>query len=878
MSIGPGPYTLSMMVALGATPGLASAAAVDAPIATSRHGATAIAATAVSPEGVARQAPPLLPGAVVAQAATAVPATPTRKNINPYDRDIELTVPLNFNRRVLGEMPVVLTRDDRFIVQSAGFLALIDPLLTEQAQAELAAALAGHDTFAPELIEPTGIRLDYDPQQLSVLVLRIDPTKRTVEPLFQGGRSEKPDQAPLPFSAYLNSNLTVQRLNSTGDVTKPSVFLNGAMRYENLVFEGDFQGREDQFTGAYKVDRRYARLVYDQADDYRRWYLGDLDPELRGRQGFVQLGGLGVSRQTQRFDTFRTGVISGDRRLTLQEASTLRVTRNGVLVREFRLDPGQYNLSNLPLDTGSNDINVEIRNDAGRVQNVRYSAYLDSIELEPGDYEYAAYLGATSNSLFGSPSYDRGKVAFTGYYRKAFENRPALGVGLQASGDVQVLTAQSQLILRNGSRVRVDLAGSTGDVGTGYASAVGFDHVVEHGDQTDAWTVTADYTSARFSSLGNVSGDNVISWVLSANYSRTFNPRLYASLSGSYNVSRSPLSGDSYNVSASSGYRFHRDWSVQAGVEYLRYGGVPGAVSTERRDGFGFNIALIWQPRYDRRAEARYRSATNSAQISFSQTPEDRANSFGYSALANYDDGPAQLSGQLDYIGNRFDATLSHAALGSNLRSVTDEQITTLRFGSTIATTGRKWAIGRNIYDSFAIVYPHKSLDGRQVITGDTFEGGRYRSKSGLFGPALANALGSYVNQSVRYDVLDPPQGYDVGDGVTRVHPTYRSGYNIEVGSADFVSAFGTLVDETGGALKLISGRIVEVGKADAASTVFFTNSAGRFAAQNLEPGKRYRVELFTSPPVSFEFSVPKDNTGLLRLNTVKVPAPPQRQ
>lgn len=44
----------------------------------------------------------------------AAPAAPReRRDINPYDRDIPMTVPLNFNSRVLGELPVVLTRDDR---------------------------------------------------------------------------------------------------------------------------------------------------------------------------------------------------------------------------------------------------------------------------------------------------------------------------------------------------------------------------------------------------------------------------------------------------------------------------------------------------------------------------------------------------------------------------------------------------------------------------------------------------------------------------------------------------------------------------------------------------------------------------------------------
>ena len=130
------------------------------------------------------------------------PAAPReRRDINPYDRDIPMTVPLNFNSRVLGELPVVLTRDDRFIVDTAGFKTLIDPLLTPEAQTELATRLQGVTSFAPEEINDTGIQLDYDPEQLAVLVLRIDPTKRTVESLFRGGKPETPGLPPEPYSA-----------------------------------------------------------------------------------------------------------------------------------------------------------------------------------------------------------------------------------------------------------------------------------------------------------------------------------------------------------------------------------------------------------------------------------------------------------------------------------------------------------------------------------------------------------------------------------------------------------------------------------------------------------------------------------------------------
>ena len=803
-----------------------------------------------------------------AQAApAAAPAPQTRPNINPYDRDITMTVPLNFNRRVLGEMPVLLTRDDRFIVESAGFRALIDPLLTPEAQEELKARLEGVDSFAPEEINATGISLDYDPDQLAVLVLRIDPTKRSVESLFQGGRPEEPGAAPEDFSAYLNTNLAVSRRQSTGDVTSPSVFLNGAVRYKGLVFEADVQGREEQFSGNYEVERRYARFVFDQPAEYRRWYLGDLNVETRGRQGFAEMGGVGVTRQKQRFDSFRNNVLSGGRQLVLQESSTVRVLRNGVFLREFRLDPGQYDLSNLPLDAGSNDVQLEIQNESGRRETVSYSAYLDSIELEPGDYEYGAYLGVTNSGTFGSPDYSDGSLAFSGFWRKAFINKPALGLGLQASETVQNITGQTQFILRNGARLQVDASASNGDAGSGYAYALSYDHFVDLGDTYDSWTVVADYTSEDYATLGNEFGANPTSWVFTGAYSHQFSEDWTATMSASYRMGRGD-NGDSYAVNAVSSYRFTPQWSVQVGAEWIDFGNNFG---TGSNDGVGVTVALVWQPRYDRRGEARYSSARNSGSVRFQQSTENRVGSFGYSVASTYDDGPGTLSGQLDYVANRFDASLTHTTFGQSFSNITDEQVTSLRIGTSISTAGGKIAVGRNIYDSFAILYPHQSLEDKPVIAGESFERGNYTSRSGALGPAVSNTLTSYVDQSVRYDVLGVPPGYDIGEGVRRVRPGYKSGYAIQVGSDAFVSALGRMVGNAGKPAALISGRVRLLDDPTAEPELFFTNSVGRFAIQKLIPGKTYRVELFTSPAAGFEFTVPADNEGLLDLKTVAV-------
>ena len=69
-----------------------------------------------------------------------------------------------------------------------------------------------------------------------------------------------------------------------------------------------------------------------------------------------------------------------------------------------------------------------------------------------------------------------------------------------------------------------------------------------------------------------------------------------------------------------------------------------------------------------------------------------------------------------------------------------------------------------------------------------------------------------------------------------------------------------------------MSGRVRPADESNADAELFFTISVGRFAIQNLEPGKRYRVEMYSSPAMGFEFVVPEDNEGLLDLQILRVP------
>ena len=82
----------------------------------------------------------------------------------------------------------------------------------------------------------------------------------------------------------------------------------------------------------------------------------------------------------------------------------------------------------------------------------------------------------------------------------------------------------------------------------------------------------------------------------------------------------------------------------------------------------------------------------------------------------------------------------------------------------------------------------------------------------------------------------------------------------------------GRVVGNLDRPVALMSGRVRPVDDPSAEPELFFTNSVGRFAIQNLQPGKRYRVEMFSTPAMGFEFVVPEDNEGLLDLQIIRVP------
>lgn len=831
------------------------------------------------PREPSQSAPPVtipLPGPAPAPTPVEpqVPIGPHgRPDINPYNRDIDMTVPLTFQSSSLGDIPMRLTADDRFLLDSETFVKLMQPVLNDEAHVVLSTKLQPLPQFGPDDLNQTGVELTYDPSTLAVVVVEVLPEQRATRDLFAPPRDDKNDVTLrlADFSTYININAIETYVWESQQVDPPTINIDGALRVGPVVFEGDVQfGQRFSVTGdEYKFQRNYARLVYDQPAEYRRFFLGDLDPEIRGQQSFVSMGGIGVLRQQRRFNAFRSAILQSNRQLILQRDSTVRFLRNGTLYRELRLQPGRYDFSSLPLIAGSNDIDVQVIDNTGAIQNLSYQQYLDPIDLDPGDYEYGAFFGPTSRRFGRAPDY-KGPLAFTGFFRKAFVNRPALGVGIQASKDVQTLTGQVQFVLRNGGRLLFDAGGSNAKtVGQGFAGGASYEHFIDRGGLADSFTLRADYISPRFATLSNLDAVNTTSFTLSGQYSRQFNLRFTTTTSASYLKGRNGLN-DSYRIGTAGYYRINRAWTFRAGVDYAKF-----PTAGARGTGFGVSVGITFQPDYRRRAEARYESRDDIQELSYNQSGLNQLNSVGFGGLLARQDGDVRAQGYASYAANRFDASVSHATFGPSISDFAAVNATSVRVGTTLAFADGMFGIGRRINDSFMLLKPHKNLGNRSVVAGQSLAENNYISKSGPLGAAVNNFLGSYSTQSVQYDVEDPPTGYDTGPGVFRVRPAYKSGYAARIGTDAFASAMGTLELAPGKPVSLIGGRVTLQDVKDGENPQpipFFTNSIGRFAIANLLPGRRYLVETYGSNGTidkSFEFTVPADTDGLIKLGIV---------
>ncbi|WP_305098405.1 fimbria/pilus outer membrane usher protein [Croceibacterium aestuarii] len=772
-------------------------------------------------------------------------------------RTITMSVPLTWNGQVLGDVIVQVKPGGSVAIESQSLETQLSLLLNAAGRQRLQEVTAGSPFLTAAQLEAAGFTLVFD---LSALELRVDAIAaefRPVEPL--GGRREVdepvlPAMGPANFSAYLNSTVNLLYRDVDG-LARPDVFLSGAARYRGVVLE--YEGGLSESSDDYRFYRRAVRGVYDERDKYRRWSAGDLRLENTGALRTPFIAGVAVEKSRRVFDPFTPSANFGGRQILLTSPSTVEVIVNGASYKTLDLQPGTYSLEDLPIQTGSNDVQLLVRDAGGREQVTRFDYFYDPIELKAGEVEYTAAFGVAASEYNLQPDYSDRPV-FIGNYRKALSDTFILGGGVQIDQDIQVVSAETQMVPQviPGS---FDLNGavSTGD-GFGFALRGGYRLILGSGIEAKRFTATFNYESKNFRTVGDLAGFRLENLSANATYSQNLSERTTLVAGGNY----FKRGGGQSTVYVDVNHRLTPNIRATLGVEYGT-GSLFGP-----NYGIRAGISVLLGARH--RADAAYQSRRGLSRASLARSSTNAVGSLGYSLNLQNSDSGASIDGVADYVANRFETRASLGASGNSIGDVTDNRTARLQIGTSFAFADGVFGIGRPIQDAFLLARPHETLRGTDVIAGRSLRDGEYEAASGPLGAAVVNRLSSYNSQDVRYDIDTLEAGYDIGAGVVRVDPPFRSGYQLTVGTDRFVSAVGFLKIGTEPA-ELAVGLISSADDKGFEPQPFFTNSAGRFGIIGLAPGRTYTVRLNDSGQ-TFEIHVSDDNTGLYRLGTITLP------
>lgn len=780
------------------------------------------------------------------------------ERLNPTGRTIVLTVPAKDGPAYLGDIPLTITTDDALSFPADRTLQVLEPILSGDVLTALRSNLAGKPNVGPQDFAAVGIQVTYDPRTLE-LRFEIPVEKRasrslSVSALDRGRLGDYVKQAK--FSAYLNIRGSVDLYEQGPDTgfQAPVFLLNGATRIGGAVLEGDAIWSP----GSSGVDfqRLGSRLVYDDLGHLVRWSAGDLDTQGRGFQAAPDIAGLSIFRSYSVLNPQQTIRPRGDRTFTLTRASTVEVYVNGQQVRRIQLGPGNYNLRDFPYAQGGNDIRLNVLDDTGRSEVLRFNLFLDQTQLGKGLSEFGLYAGVKAPLGLHGPDYTDEWIV-SGFYRRGISDQVTLGANFQADEFIQMGGVEAVFATSIGTLGTQAAFSTTKGWGDGYALQATFQRQLQHADgQADTFNLFVEHRSRKFAPVSFFLADNQYQYEVGGGYTHAFNQDFYAGAQARFSKGRG-ANPDIHSYSVSGGWRFSPIGSLTAELRYSE--------DSRGKDVSGFVTVTVRLGRTSS-LRAEYDSRDNRERVSFQTLHGTGVGSYNVTADAERTDFGSNVSVNANYFSNRAELGISHFGSFNGDWGSSTSQRTSFRFGTSIAIADGAVAIGRPIYDSFALVKGHKSLKGGKVVVDPTPYG--ITARSDALGAALMPSLSSYSDRTVTVDVDGAPAGVDIGQGSYKLFPAYRSGYVLQVGSDYHVTAMGTMLDIDGQPVSLVSGKATELAHPDRAPVTVFTNRQGRFGATGLAPGQ-WRIEMLDSKNSVYVITIPEDAEGVVRVGDI---------
>lgn len=339
----------------------------------------------------------------------------------------------------------------------------------------------GNNDVSLRALAPT-VTFTVDPVALRLRIV-IDPKALPRQAIAIGAGSLPSDVvADHPKSSFVNYDVSVSTL------TKPTSFIEAGYSHGNTLL---YSSAMVDPGGISSRGMTYA--TFDDPRHQTRTQIGDAD--VAGSMLLDDLPMFGVSKRRYfELDPFSYRFPAPSLGGTIATPGTANVYVNGDLIRSVQLQPGSFNLSQIPVTAGNNAVAVVVRGDDGRTQTFGQSYFAVNSLLVKGmtDYDYSVGLVRRSGSAaaYGMP-------ALAATYRLGASAGATFGGTLEATGMAQVARLESDLRLPEGA---IQLGAAASSMRGGHGAA--FDALLALGGDPTSLSASVLYRGPTFAQIG----------------------------------------------------------------------------------------------------------------------------------------------------------------------------------------------------------------------------------------------------------------------------------------------------------------------------------------------------------------------------------------
>lgn len=791
--------------------------------------------------------------------------------LNPTGRDIQLTSLLRISDTILGEANIIITANNEILLPKESTLSLLSSVVTQEGIGILNGT-TDDEMLSQHHFESVGLGLSFDFSSLECIVT-VPPEFSLTQQLSMNGADDFYNYVePSLLSGYVNFALSanetqyVDQNSSRQDLYRSQFDSALNIGFLNFEYESYLENSSSQDS---RYVREGSRLNIDFAEQGTRLVLGDMYNSGQSFQDSTDILGIGLTRDFTLIPT-RNARPRANQSFTLQRASNVDVYIDGIAVQRLTLGAGSYNLSDIPLAQGSNDIVLVITDRSGNEERIEFSIATGNDLLNSGEFEYSIMYGAPSELQNGQLEYRTDERIFHGYVDVGINPWLTLGTNFQSREDLYQYGATALLASTWGVTELNASRSEHPTFGTGDAYKFAFDAEFSSTNTlSPQLSFSYEYLANNFTGVSGFDASdidiNLTTHYVSAFSSIYLGQSLRAAMTLNYR-SGIDKENDYWLISPSLSDRLFdtpATWSARVNYRY----------NAAEDDDISTTVTISWPLSRQTRVVGRYTTELNEAALDYSYQ-NNIGNTGGISAFASVitnEETDADMDAGVNYTANRYELSATHASRLEDISGETRNHSTDVTISSALAFAGSSVTIGRPVREAFAIVSKHKSLKENDVAIDPTKDGEYARVYLKGDASAMVPDLVAYNGQVIGYEVDDLPPGYDLGDGAFWIKPGYKRGFQLQIGSDAVLTVIGKLFDrQSNNPISLVAGVAHYLGEAKQLPIDFFTNRNGIFAISGLKPG-RYQLVLDTKEQESVIISLSERSDNLIRLGDVYV-------